>query len=318
MSDASAHAVKRIAGAERVAALSEILYSAASDLAGFAHMPRLSVPSPASVSYQEALSRFQKQEISPAELASHYLVERVWRRFGRRWRQAKREKPLSFASSSDLFALISTWRLCGVPEPAARALCSWGEGKRPIRLLFTIPSPLEILTMQSRGERCLSLLEDAAVPAPHRDGLDFALHDLCHVEKFVDPEHYHGQVGFFSMLARAIRRPEWQELDKSLDDTWRSDLERVMADMNGSPIFLWVALKAGLRPALHRREHPNEPFQPQEESPLYRETLTHLLAWFGFPPEVQEDARLVNDRHSHREASQRLARFFAEVGRASL
>jgi NAD(P)-dependent dehydrogenase (short-subunit alcohol dehydrogenase family) len=43
------------------------------------------------------------------------------------------------------------------------------------------------------------LLDDAAALAHgdprHPNGLSFALHDLCHLEKFVDPEHHRGQVG---------------------------------------------------------------------------------------------------------------------------
>jgi hypothetical protein len=68
-----------------------------------------------------------------------------------------------------------------------------------------------VLALQARGRRCVCLLDDAAALAHgdprHRDGLAFALHDLCHLEKFVAPEHHAGQVGFFRLVERALETP---------------------------------------------------------------------------------------------------------------
>ncbi|MEO8797240.1 MAG: hypothetical protein ABI551_05085, partial [Polyangiaceae bacterium] len=97
---------------------------------------------------------------------------------------------------------------------------------------------------QAMGERCVSLLPDDA----HPDPLEFALHDLCHLEKFVDPETYEGQVGFFG----AVHRGELDVRFAQLDQAFHKDLEHVIADMNGSPVFLFAALKMKLKMAARR------------------------------------------------------------------
>ncbi len=80
------------------------------------------------------------------------------------------------------------------------------------------------------------------------DPLAFALHDLCHLEKFVDESTYAGQVGFFAALHRADLEARFSHLD----DAWKKDLEHVSADMNGSPVFLFAALKMKLKMAARR------------------------------------------------------------------
>ena len=77
----------------------------------------------------------------------------------------------------------------------------------------------------------MCLLDDAAARAHgdprHPDGLTFALHDLCHLEKFVAPEHHAGQVGFFRLVERALETPAMAALDRALDDPWRADSDCV-------------------------------------------------------------------------------------------
>jgi len=99
-------------------------------------------------------------------------------------------------------------RLRGVPEDVARGLLAWDRGERPVDLLFEVPPAAGVLARQARGRRCVCLLDDAAARAHgdprHPDGLSFVLHDLCHLEKFVAPEHHAGQVGFFRAVERAF------------------------------------------------------------------------------------------------------------------
>ena len=99
-------------------------------------------------------------------------------------------------------------RLRGVPEDVARGLLAWDRGERPVDLLFEVPPAAGVLARQARGRRCVCLLDDAAARAHgdprHPDGLSFVLHDLCHLEKFVAPEHHAAQVGFFRAVERAF------------------------------------------------------------------------------------------------------------------
>jgi hypothetical protein len=102
-------------------------------------------------------------------------------------------------------------RVRGVPEDVVRGLFAWERGGRPADLLFAVPTAFEVLARQARGRRCVGLLDDAAARAHgdprHPSGLAFALHDLCHLEKFVAPEHHAGQVGFFGAVERAFASP---------------------------------------------------------------------------------------------------------------
>ena len=88
-------------------------------------------------------------------------------------------------------------------------------------LLFEISPARRVLALQARGRRCVCLLDDAVALAHgdprHPDGLAFALHDLCHLEKFVAPEHHAGQVGFFRLVGRALETPALAALDRELD-----------------------------------------------------------------------------------------------------
>ena len=79
--------------------------------------------------------------------------------------------------------------------------------------------------------------------------------DRIYLEKFVTPEHHAGQVGFFRIVQRALEAPAMRALDDALDDTWRADRDYIIADMNGSAVFLFSILKmrvgmAGPRTAL--------------------------------------------------------------------
>jgi hypothetical protein len=174
-----------------------------------------------------------------------YLIARVKQKAGPRWRQGARAQPLVCDATEAEPRLIAERRLSGVPEPAARALCEWVNGRRPALRLHHAPSPRELLAMMARGRRPVSLLDGEG-------GLDFVLHDLCHLEKFADPSHHHGQVRLFGLLDRALDSAAFAELDVGLDEKWRSDRDHVLADMNGSPVFLWLVLRARLTEACAR------------------------------------------------------------------
>jgi hypothetical protein len=142
------------------------------------------------------------------------------------------------------------------------------------------------------------LIDDAAALAHgdprHPDGLTFALHDLCHMEKFVEPEHHAGQVGFFRIVERALAAPAVIALDRDLDDAWRADRDYVIADMNGSAVFLFAALKMKLKLALGRRDRPFGP------------ALDLLLGAMDLPDDVRDAARAVQPRRDQPAAARRL------------
>lgn len=91
-------------------------------------------------------------------------------------------------------------RLHKIPDYVALCIDSFYFGLRPLRLMFRIPSPEELLAMQAEGSRCVSALISSKMLTQifgHRDCLEMLLHDLAHMEKFVEAGRFWQQVGFF-------------------------------------------------------------------------------------------------------------------------
>lgn len=155
---------------------------------------------------------------------------------------------LEDVSVIDLFARFQFVGIRNKDNYINNCLVNWALGRRPCVLLFRIPSPMEVLRMQSRGTRVVTLFTTRqelssmhVAPLYYMEGsqnhakdpLEFLIHDLKHMENFVDPACFREQVGFFkSMLAISNGNPRnfFQAAcgyDKLL---WR-ELEYVISDM---------------------------------------------------------------------------------------
>jgi hypothetical protein len=70
--------------------------------------------------------------------------------------------------------------------------------------MFTLPTARELLAMQAEGRRVISVFvqkeelnqtfKDPYPPFEEKDVVKFLIHDLQHMEKFVDPKFYAEQV----------------------------------------------------------------------------------------------------------------------------
>src|SRR5262249_49275756 len=154
-----------------------------------------------------------------AEQACEFVIARVKAQSGHRYHQGPRRPPLFSRSQAPAIRFLAEHRLHRVPVAVARALVAWGDGF-PVELLTSVPSATHVLELQSEGRRCVSLLPEGVATAPHPDALAFAVHDLCHLDKLIDPEHYLGQVGFFSRLYAASARPSWSQFEDRFDDAF--------------------------------------------------------------------------------------------------
>lgn len=253
-----------------------------------------------------------------AERASAYVIERVRRAAGSRWRQG-RWTPALACEAGEAVRTVATWRLHRVERVVAEALVAWAAGRRDVELLTRVPTPGELLALQARGRRCVSLLDDGVVVPPHADGLAFVLHDLCHLEKFVDPEHHAGQVGFFSTLEAAMATEAWRSIERDFDAPWITDRDHVAADMNGSAIFLFAALKMKLKMAVRRRLGGacEGPLDANEQS-AYAAALEVMLDALGLDGALRDDARDVSTRRDAHDAAVRLCAHFERLGAAAL
>jgi hypothetical protein len=198
---------------------------------------------------------------SSAERAADYLVERARRASGAKFCQgawdgafAGEAARLADELGNDCAALkfLTRYRVRCVPRRAVSGLFAWASGFG-VELYDDVPSPARVLSLQARGRRCVSLLPDGVSPAPHASGLDFLIHDLCHLAKFVDPEHHEEQVGFFATLRGFSENARCRELEALLDAAFVEDRERLGADVNGSAVYLFALLKMKLKMAARRR-----------------------------------------------------------------
>lgn len=247
--------------------------------------------------------------MTDAETTAAFLLERVRAARGAMWDEGRGRVQPPSPPSGPALQTFAERRVRGLPEDVVRGLFAWDRGERPVDLLFEVPAARRVLALQARGRRCVCLVEDAAARAHgdprHPDGLTFALHDLCHMEKFVTPEHHAGQVGFFRIVERALGTPAVIALDRELDDTWRADCDYVIADMNGSAVFLFAALKMKLTMAMRRRRQPVEP------------ALEVLLRAMDLPDDVRDAARAVSPRRDRPAEARRLLDHFEAEARLS-
>jgi hypothetical protein len=264
--------------------------------------------------------------VTSAETTAAFLLERVRAARGAMWDEGRARVLPPAPPSGPALRAFAERRVRGVPEAVVRGLFAWDRGERPVDLLFEVPAARRVLALQARGRRCVCLIGDAAARAHgdprHPDGLTFALHDLCHMEKFVAPDHHAGQVGFFRLVERALETPAMTALDRELDDAWRADRDYVIADMNGSAVFLFAALKMKLNMAVRRRLGRDRGLDrsagrlDEDERAAARQSVDVLLGAMGLPEDVREAAGVVSARRDRPAEARRLLDCFEAEGGA--
>lgn len=209
---------------------------------------------------------------------------------------------LHLTREASLKELWRSARLFKVPNYVMTCLDAFYAGLRPLRLLFRIPEPTELLRFQAEGTRCVSvLLSPKLLPRVfgHRDCLDMLLHDLAHMEKFVEAGRYWQQVGFFVFLRSIEGR--WR-----LGRRWQLSWNYVSSDMNAVANHLLMTLRSQLMVALARRTlGVQEDVELQMKADVYpRASMADwrpLLAQQGllqsFEEVFQEEWRLALERH---------------------
>jgi hypothetical protein len=286
-------------------------------------------------SWEDARAAFDEGRIGGAELACLYVAERVQRIAGKRWLQGPRKAVLPIGDDApEIVRQMAARELFGLPPAAPQALVAWAAGLRPVELRFDIPTPRQLLAMQAQGRRVVSLLDDAvAPPGPKASyggrgaspGLGFVVHDLCHLEKFVDPAHHLGQVGFFAALDGALTEGAFTRVEAGFDAAWIDERDHVLADMNGSAVFLFVVLRNKAKIAVRRRvaRERGEACRagPLDEGELcaYAEAVEALLDALGLDEEARAAARKLDaKRADDAEAASCLLAAFEARGRAML
>ncbi len=261
------------------------------------------------------------ESMQDAERACAYVIERVKRAAGARWAQGSRAPAFDARGGGRAVQLVAEQRLWRVSRAVAAGLVAWANGERDVVLLDRVPAPNEVLAFQAVGRRCVSLLPEGT----DRDGLEFALHDLCHLEKFSEPEFFAEQVGFFARLRAAMNGQAWRDFDARYDEAWRRDVEHVAADMNGSAIFLFAALKMKLKMAVRRdlaRRHGRPPPTggplADDEERAFADALETLLGALEIDGEARVAASAVSTKRDAPDSARLLARWFSAWGMLAL
>lgn len=250
--------------------------------------------------------RWRAGELGDAAYASAYFLLWQMDRHGRcfasrtsrdipRAESARWRASLLRAANSELNTTLAGWfcryRFFRIIPAAPAALHGWLWRGWPLTLMTHIPTPREVLSLQARGVRPVTLIEDfsrAAQPVLSKaSGFDFLVHDLEHAFKFChDPIQYHAQRGFFSLLAQTVAAGGFGAY--LADARFAEKFAYLISDMNTHPVHGLRFLHAVLIECLSRREAkaPEEPL-----SPAARNEITVLLGGLAEQWRLSRDGR---------------------------
>ena len=133
-----------------------------------------------------------------------------------------------------------------------RSIVLWALARLPFKLMFTIPTAMEVLQMQAAGERVITLFtQEQDLASQHtaklhymsgeqqhsRDALAFLIHDMKHMSHFSDPQLYKEQVGFFKRMMTLPKNIK--KLGQQSAFGQSSDLEELFVNYLQFDLQLW-------------------------------------------------------------------------------
>ena len=147
-----------------------------------------------------------------------------------------------------IYQLISHYAFYGIPVSIHRALTRWYEGTYPLQLWTHVPTPDQLLEIQTEGLRGVSVFENeidlSRMINPLRDPFEFILHDLEHADRFfLEPQNNLGQIGFFKKLYQFWQNPTLKKL-YAHDKVFQHEFDYLMADMNSYSVHMMQYMKA--------------------------------------------------------------------------
>jgi hypothetical protein len=148
------------------------------------------------------------------------------------------------------FNLFSFYNLKAIPESINRTMIHWYQDSWSIEMLEHIPTPRELLRLQVKNTRCITVITDPneidSFVLATRDPLSFVLHDLMHADQFFSQiESQKGQLGFYHLINSIYDQPELRNLLKN-DANFKKEFEYVASDMNAYVIHLFKCLKSSI------------------------------------------------------------------------
>lgn len=119
-----------------------------------------------------------------------------------------------------------------------------------IQILDYIPTPIQVLEMQSNGFRCVTLLRTKEWfyhQFDHKRNIrDFVIHDLEHIwQMFEDPKMTAAQILFSSQLLELVKQGQFNFLETHPEHS--KEFNYIMSDMNTHPAHMHATLKSLLQ-----------------------------------------------------------------------
>ncbi len=211
-----------------------------------------------------------KYELAPAEQVLFFILIFLHQRKGDSWIMPSGKKVAPFTSQirqgvrtssidsaclasfkklkhSEFFLDIAVeFRIRLLPQAIFDVLWKWSRGDCELLLWSRVPTPFEMLDLQSQGKRIVTMdLEKAArgeLVDGQRDAFEFLLHDLLHADLFFkDGQSHQQQTTFFAQLKEIILR---ESLLETSDPLFLKDLSYLMSDMNSHRAHLEAHFKA--------------------------------------------------------------------------
>jgi hypothetical protein len=157
-----------------------------------------------------------------------------------------------------LIRYCERYQFLGVIPNVNIALAQWLQSRWPLVLCAHVPLPAEVLDLQVRGLRPVTLICDAArarLPVLRKpDAFAFMTHDLEHAYKFFHAPRLHAlQRGLFAVLQTAQQRGAF--VPYARDAEFRTRFDYLISDMNTHPVHSLQYLRAILVEFHLRIEH---------------------------------------------------------------
>lgn len=212
------------------------------------------------------------------------------------------------STDGNFLSIFCERSLRSIPLSVQKSVVLW-QKHNCLKLCEYVPSPIEVLEMQTHGMRCVSVLKDPKVMQNFveegRDVLGFVVHDLIHADHFFsNPAQAKDQIQFSKYL-KVLNQLSVIQQKLDSDSEFVGEWNYLISDMNSVPLHLFKTLKAILL-AAKKREHkiafktsltgaPEFEFQNeiQEVALGFEFTTEQSLAWkrlnhptFDFPTDA--------------------------------
>lgn len=165
------------------------------------------------------------------------------------------------------------------------------DGEWSAKILFHIPTPLEVLEYQCQGLRVVTLLwkkDRVLQPVLEKDNaLHFMLHDLEHLYKFeFDPALKIQQIDFARKIKAAFESGHY--LDFLKDPDFQKKFDYLASDMNTHPLHGLKFMKAMYLEYLLRQKTDQTTILNPVEEQKYDDLMRELSQMWNFSKESTE------------------------------